>query len=99
SRRRAMPSSADTLIIGAAVRTLNPARPAAAAVAVTDGGIVALADDPTALRGPSTEVIDLAGATLTPGLVDGHTHPLLGTEQFTGLDLSGCRDVADLRGR
>jgi hypothetical protein len=94
-----MPQSADTLITGASVRTLDPARPAATAVAVTGGVIVALDDAATALRGPSTEVIDLAGATLTPGLVDGHTHPLLGTEQFSGLDLSGCQDVAQLRAR
>ena len=92
-----MPTSADTLITGATVRTLDPARPSAAAVAVIDGVIAALDDAATELRGPSTEVIDLAGGTLTPGLVDGHTHPLLGVEQFTGLDLTGCRDLTDLR--
>ena len=94
-----MSRSADTLITGASVRTLDPARPAATAVAISDGIIIALDDAATAFRGPSTEVIDLAGATLTPGLVDGHTHPLFGVEGFSGLDLSGCRDVADLRER
>jgi len=89
--------SADTLITGASIRTLDPARPAATAVAVMDGIIAALDDAATELRGPSTEVIDLAGATLTPGLVDGHTHPLLGVAQFSGVDLSGCHDVAGLR--
>jgi predicted amidohydrolase YtcJ len=94
-----MTRSADTLITAASVRTLDPARPSASAVAVTNGIITALDDAATALRGPATEVIDLPGATLTPGLVDGHTHPLLGVEQFSGLDLSGCRDLTDLRER
>jgi predicted amidohydrolase YtcJ len=89
---------ADTLILGAAVRTLDPARPAATAVAIKDGLIAGLDDQAHDLRGRGTAVIDLAGATLTPGLVDGHTHPLLGAEAFVGLDLSGCRSVADLRG-
>jgi hypothetical protein len=33
---------------------------------------------------PPTEVIELVGATLNPGLVDGRTHPLLSVDQFIG---------------
>jgi len=89
--------SADTLLVGAAVRTLDPARPVAHAVAVRGNTIVALDDDALALRGHGTELIDLAGGTLTPGLVDAHMHPLLGAVAFDGLDLSGCRSLSDLR--
>ncbi|MEE4381916.1 MAG: amidohydrolase [Pseudomonadales bacterium] len=48
----------------------------ASAVAVRDGRIVAVGDEAAVegWRGPATEVVDLAGATLIPGLVDSHTH-------------------------
>jgi predicted amidohydrolase YtcJ len=81
------------------VRTLDPARPTASAVAVKDGYIVEVGDasDVWEWCGAATEVVDLAGATLTPGLVDGHSHPHLGVEMATGLDLSDCRDLGTLR--
>jgi hypothetical protein len=66
-------------------------------VAIANGTIIALDEAALELRGPATSVLDLPGATLTPGLVDGHTHPLLGAEGFVGLDLSGCRTLDDLR--
>jgi predicted amidohydrolase YtcJ len=49
----------------------------AEALAITDGVIVAVGDAATVsqLRGTSTEVIDLAGATVLPGLHDMHVHP------------------------
>ena len=92
-------STADAIVVGARVRTLDPARPLAEAVAVKDGAIAAVGTtaDITAWRGAATTVYDLEGATLTPGLTDGHMHPVLGTEHFTGLDLSGCRTPTDLR--
>ena len=92
-------STADALITGAVLRTLDPARPGSerADVAVKDGAIVAVGADAADWRGPATVVHDLAGATLTPGLVDGHMHPVLGATSFTGVDLSGCRTVAELR--
>lgn len=48
-------------------------------------------------RGPGTEVVELGGAHLVPGLVDAHSHPVWGLEMATGVDLSGVRDLAGLR--
>ncbi|WP_432167583.1 amidohydrolase [Streptomyces sp. bgisy031] len=69
------------------------------ALAVSGGRISALGDDHgiRAHVGASTTVIDLKGAVVTPGLVDGHLHPVSGAELTGGLDLSGCTDVEDVR--
>ncbi|MFJ8015192.1 amidohydrolase [Streptomyces sp. NPDC096339] len=91
--------AADTVLTGARVRTLDPARPEAGAVAVLGGEIVAVGEDSDVRdwRGPATEVIDLGGATLTPGLTDAHSHPVWGIEMATGTDLSAVRDLDQLR--
>ncbi|MBD3555486.1 MULTISPECIES: amidohydrolase [Streptomyces] len=69
------------------------------ALAVSGGRTVALGDDREirALADASTTVIDLKGAVVTPGLVDGHIHPVTGAEMTGGLDLSGCTDLAGVR--
>jgi predicted amidohydrolase YtcJ len=67
---------ADLVITGADVKTMDPDRPTASAIAVRGGTIAAVGDD-AAVRpfvGPKTRVIALAGETVTPGLVDGHCH-------------------------
>lgn len=50
----------------------------ATAVAIRDGLIIQVGDDATvlALRDAATQVIDLDGATVLPGLHDLHVHPL-----------------------
>ncbi|CAL9390927.1 N-substituted formamide deformylase [Streptomyces sp. enrichment culture] len=69
------------------------------AVAAADGRITALGDDREvrALADSSTTVIDLKGAVVVPGLVDGHLHPVSGAETTHGLDLSGCTDLDQVR--
>jgi hypothetical protein len=65
---------ADIIIHNAAVYTLNRARPKARAVATLGSKILAVGDDLSAQRGPSTRVIDAHGAAVVPGLIDSHGH-------------------------
>ncbi|GAA3475876.1 amidohydrolase [Streptomyces yanii] len=69
------------------------------ALAVSGGRIAALGDDRRirSLADSSTTVIDLKGAVVTPGLVDGHLHPVSGAELTQGLDLSGCTGLEEVR--
>ncbi len=89
---------ASLILQNARIRTLDPARPAASAVAIADGTIVAVGDrdDVAELRAPSTEVIDLGGAALVPGLVDSHVHPFRGAERARGIDFTGMRTIDDV---
>ncbi|MFH8615783.1 amidohydrolase [Streptomyces sp. NPDC017979] len=91
--------AADIVLTGAAVRTLDPARPHATAVAVADGRIAAVGDDADVRdwRGPGTETVDLAGATLVPGLTDAHSHPVWGLDLAAGADLTAVTDLDGLR--
>lgn len=94
-----MTTAPDLVLTGAEVRTLDPARPRATAVAVRDGLIAAVGDerDVRGWRGPGTEVVDLGGAHLVPGLVDAHSHPVWGLDMAAGADLSGVTGLAALR--
>ncbi|MEU3823074.1 amidohydrolase [Streptomyces sp. NPDC030392] len=69
------------------------------ALAATGGRISALGDDRAirALADPGTTVVDLKGAVVTPGLVDGHLHPVTGAELTHGLDLSACAGLDEVR--
>ncbi len=78
---------ADVVLLGGSVLTMDAARSAASAVAVSDGRIAAvgLDRDVRARIGPRTRVIELRGRTLLPAFQDAHVHPSAG-----GLELLRC---------
>jgi predicted amidohydrolase YtcJ len=73
-------SGADLVFRHGGVYTVDAQKPWAESVAVDDGRIVYVGDDAGVARfmGPDTEVIDLIGKMLLPGLQDSHVHPPLG---------------------
>lgn len=66
----------DRILVNAVVHTMDDARPRVEAVAMTGGRISAVGSTAgmLALKGPQTEVIDLHGATVVPGLKESHGH-------------------------
>lgn len=83
--------AAELAIVNARVRTLDPERPFADAVAVRGGSIAAVGDAVREHCDARTEIVDARGAALVPGLVDSHIHPFWGAELTRGLDLSHVR--------
>ncbi|OYQ29556.1 hypothetical protein CHU93_07510 [Sandarakinorhabdus cyanobacteriorum] len=79
------PAPQRLLVVGGLIRTETGWSRAM----VVDGGVIGyLGDERTARRraGPRAAVLDLKGATVLPGLVDSHVHPL-----FAGLTEMNCR--------
>ena len=70
--------SADLIVHNARIYTADDGRPMADALAVRAGRIVFVGSErgAMALRGATTRVRDLKGATVVPGLVDAHAHLL-----------------------
>ena len=94
---------ADRIIRGGPIVTVNPDRPAAEAVAIVGGTIVAVGSDSDVMqhRGDATVVTELAGKTLVPGFVDGHSHfcSLVDVQtqaQCASPPAGPCKTVADV---
>src|SRR6202035_3898153 len=83
-------AGADILLIHGHVYTGNPHARWAAAAEVEGARIAAVGTDAAILRRRKThtEVIDLHGQTVIPGIVDSHMHLLYGAYALHGLNLS-----------
>jgi predicted amidohydrolase YtcJ len=64
--------------------TLDRSNPTASAIAIKDGVFTAVGHDRdiVPLAGPSTEIIDLRGRRVLPGLIDNHLHIIRGGLNF-----------------
>ncbi len=78
----------------------SPADPYAQALLVSDGTVAWVGGDENAATmatdGSADEVVDLAGALVTPAFVDGHVHAFDTGLLQTGVDVTGARSVADV---
>jgi predicted amidohydrolase YtcJ len=78
--------------------TLDHSNPAATAVAIKDGKFTAVGQDHevTAMAGPETQIIDLKGRRVLPGLIDNHLHIIRGGLNFNmELRWDGVTSLAD----
>jgi predicted amidohydrolase YtcJ len=89
-----MSTFADQIYLNGRINTQNPDAPWAESMAVGNGHILSLnKEEISQLTGSSTEVIDLQGKFLMPGLIDCHIHGLWGARQdvyecFVGYEAS-----------
>ncbi|MGO4804244.1 amidohydrolase [Arthrobacter sp. 2MCAF15] len=84
----------DLLLRNADIITMDARRPHATSLGVWQGRIVGLDDDLDGLE--AAEVLDLAGATVTPGFIDAHCHTTWFGLGLGELDVSGARGLNQL---
>ena len=70
-------AEADLILHGGKIVTVNNRFSVRQAIAISNGRILEVGSDRavTKLRGPRTEMVDLQGRMVIPGLMDSHTHP------------------------
>src|SRR4051812_18003443 len=89
---------ADLIVHGGEIATQDEKRPFPQAAAIQGGRFLArgAAKDVLQHRGPATRVIDLAGRTVIPGLIDSHLHVIRGGLNYNmELRWDGVPSLAD----
>ena len=96
----AMPAlGSETLFVGGAVWTANPAQPRAEAVLVRDGVIqhVGTSAEVTERASEDARVVRLHGRMLLPGFVESHSHPGVAGLLNSKLQIIGTSTVAEVQ--
>lgn len=86
---------ADLALRNGAIYTVDGARSWAETIAIDDGRIVYVGNDAGAKDyiGPQTQVVDLKGRMVVPGMQDVHIHPISGGIEANGCDLNAASTV------
>ena len=95
----ALAQPADFVLRGGNIITVDKDWRVAQAVAIKGGRFAAIGDDEvmTAHIGPNTQVIELVGKTMVPGLIDTHLHQILAAMNGPAVQLLGARSIADVQ--
>ena len=74
----------DRILVNGKIVTVDDYFSIAEAIAIRGERIAAVGDDETlrAMAGPSTEIVDLGGRAVIPGLIDNHNHVIRATEYW-----------------
>src|SRR5580658_5181814 len=94
--------SPDTVLLNGKIVTLDDQFPTREALAVRDGRIIALGTtaEIRKLAGPKSQVIDLHGHTVIPGLIDSHMHAIRAALSFsTEVNWIGTSSLAEALAR
>lgn len=86
--------NAERIFINGNIYTMDDDQFHAEALATAGQMILAVGSNAEvqALAGPDTEVIDLEGKTVIPGLIDSHIHTLIAADMFDKDDMVNCFD-------
>ncbi len=90
--------AADKILYNGRIHTEDPARPKAEAVVIEGKNIAFVGSNEEAMkrRAEGTELIDLGGKTVLPGILDGHTHPCSVSKQYWHIFGKMTRDREEL---
>lgn len=94
-------ASADLVLTNGRIYTVDDTRPMVSALAVRGGRVLFVGSDAEAraLVSPSTQVIDLHGATVVPGFVDAHAHLLGLGNMLRRVNLAGSSSYDEVIAR
>ena len=99
--------TADIIYYNGTIITMNDSQKEVNSIAIKDGKIIAIGDWKTLKQkhsSDSTELKDLAGQTMLPGFIDGHSHFTLGMKMLAQANLNSppvdsIRSISDLISR
>jgi len=95
----ALAQPADLVLRGGRIVTVDNDWSVAHALAIRDGRFVVVGADAqvASLIGPNTQVVELGGRTVVPGLIDSHLHQLFAALNGPAVQLLGAKTVADVQ--